>query len=308
MSFSQPWVLFLLLAPLGLAVWEARRRGVRVPMPVDHAATSARRFRPAMILAANLLPAVTLASAVILIAGPRRLGPPGQERVLTNIEICLDVSGSMSSPMATAPDGASRYKTAMSAIDYFTSKRSGDAMGLTIFGGSVVRWCPLTRDTSAIRNATPFLDPETLPSSLMSTRVGNALKFCHDVLVQQPDGDRLIVLLTDGFSSDLGGNMATHIGAELAADDVVVYAVHVGDGVPPQQLNEVVAPTGGEVFSATDLPALNAVFDHIDRMHRIRIRPTDRESIDFFGPFAWTLIGAAGLYGLSLLGVRYTPW
>lgn len=308
MTFAYPWVLLALMLPVLLVVWEVRRRGLRVRMPVDFVGVPRAKWMPRMLMVAGLIPALVLAGAVFVLAGPKRLGPPGQERVLTNIELCLDVSGSMSSPMSTAPDGASRYVTAMKAIEYFTKKREGDAMGLSIFGGDVVRWVPLTRDTSAIRNAAPFLDPDTLPSALMSTRVGHALRFCNDVLTQQPEGDRLVVLLTDGFSSDLDGGVATQVGMELAANNVVVQAIHVGDGAPPGQLSEVVSPTGGNVFSATSLGSLTAIFDHIDRMHKVRVQPTQREPIDFFGPFAWLMVGALGVHALCLMGARYTPW
>ena len=308
MTFSHPLVLLALMLPVLLVVWEIRRRGLRVRLPIDHAGVARARWTPRVLLAAGLLPAVVLVAVVLAMAGPKRLGKPGQERVLTNIELCLDVSGSMSSPMSSAPDGASRYATAMKAIDHFTRKREGDAMGLSIFGGDVVRWVPLTRDVAAIRNAAPFLDPDTLPSALLSTRVGHALRFCNDVLTQQPEGDRLVVLLTDGFSSDLEGGAGARIGMELAANGIVVHAIHVGDGAPPGQLSEVVSPTGGNVFSATSMGSLTSIFDHIDRMHKVRIQPTQREPIDFFGPFCWLALGALGMHTLCQFGLRYAPW
>jgi hypothetical protein len=138
--------------------------------------------------------------------------------------------------------------------------------------------------------------------------VGFALRFCNQVLSQQPEGDRLVILLTDGFSSDLNGGAATQVAGELMANNVVVHAIHVGDGAPPAQLSEVVTPTGGEVFSATNLGSLTGVFDHIDKMHKIKIKPTQREPIDYFWPLAMLGLGAVGLYTFSLMGVRYTPW
>lgn len=308
MTFTHPWVLLALMLPVLLVVWEARRRGTRVRLPIDYARARPPRFIPKVLLVASVLPPLVLAAVVILLAGPKRLGPPGQARVLTNIELCMDVSGSMAWPMATAPDGASRHKTAIKAIDHFTRRREGDAMGLTIFGGEVVRWVPLTRDIAAIRNAAPFIDPDTLPQVLKSTRIGHALRFCNDVLVQQPEGDRLVVLISDGESQDLGNGVAAEVGAQLAANDIVVHAIHVGDEAPPGQLTEVVTPTGGGVYSATNLNSLNAIFDHIDRMHKIRVKPTQREAIDFFGPFAWIALGGLALHTLCLFGLRYTPW
>ncbi len=308
MTFSNPWLLLLVAVPLALGFWEFRRRGSTVRLPLDYAITKPAKFLPGFLRTASLLPSVLLLVFILLMAGPRKIAPPAQERELTNIELCLDVSGSMSSIMATSPDGASRYKTAMAAIDHFTRKREGDAMGLTIFGVEVVRWCPLTRDTSAIRNATPFLDPETLPPALGGTRIGHALRFCRDVLTQQPEGDRLIILLTDGFSGDLSGGAAMQIGNELASDGIVIYAVNISDQAPHPELTTVVSPTGGEVFGANNLGSLTAVFDHIDKMHKFKTKPSQRKSIDFLWPFCALGLSGLVLQSLASLGLRYTPW
>jgi Ca-activated chloride channel homolog len=317
MSFAHPWVLLALLIPGAIIAWEALRTGGSgraVAVPIDHARVSRRARRipawvlPGLLTAASVVPAVILGAAVLLLAGPQRLGPPGQERVLTNIELVLDVSGSMSSPIGYARAGASRYTAAMDAINVFTSRRKGDAFGLTIFGGEVVRWVPLTKDLSAIRNATPFLSPETMPGPMGSTRVGHALEYARGILGKQEGGDRLIVLITDGFSSDLDGPNAGAIASALRAEGIVVHAINVGDGPAPDQLYSVVLPTGGRVFDARDQRSLASIFEHIDRMHPVRIKPKEREPVDFFTPIA--LAGAAllGVHGLCLMGFRYTPW
>ncbi|MGQ0627967.1 MAG: vWA domain-containing protein [Phycisphaerales bacterium] len=312
MNFANPWVLLLLLLPLGLGYFEMRRRGRTVALPFDHATPRRRIVLPALLRGFTLLPALLLALTITVLAGPKQLGPPGQERVLTNIEVCLDVSGSMSSPMGGGMAGGggdmSRYDAACRAIEEFTRRREGDACGLTIFGIEVVRWVPLTKDLAAIRNSTPFLNPESQPPQLGGTRVGHALRFCGGVLAQQPEGDRLIVLLTDGYSSDLDGGAASGIASELAGNGVVVHGIHVGNEAPPEQLNAVVSPTGGQVYSASNLQTLSGVFEHIDRMHRIRLKPTQREPIDFFSPFALSGLALSFLSMVSLLALRYTPW
>jgi len=305
MTFAHPWVLLALLIPAVLAAWEITRRGFVVHLPVDHTAQPPRAWRRRLITGANLLPALILAAAVVILAGPRRLGPPRGERILTNIEICLDVSGSMSSGLGS---GVSRYEAAMEAIQEFTDRRKGDAFGLTIFGGEVVKWVPLTKDVSAIQHATPFLDPMTLPPHLGSTRIGHALRFCTQSLAQQPEGDRLVILVSDGFSSDLSGGRATQIGYELAAESIVCHMINVGGGAARAQMYEVVAPTGGQVFSATDPAALDAIFAHIDSMQPVRVQQSAPEPVDFFTPAALAAAAALGLHALCLFGVRYTPW
>lgn len=308
LSFAHPWVLLLLLVPAAMAAWEVLRRGLRVPLPVDHRSHRPRRWMPRVLAAAAVLPALILAMVIVLLAGPQRMSPPKDERVLTNIEIVLDVSGSMSSPMSTGPAGGTRFTAAMSSIAEFCRMRKGDAYGLTAFGGEVVRWVPLTRDLSAIENAPKFLDPEQNPPHMMSTRVGHALKFTLGTLSQQPEGDRMIILLTDGFSSDLGGGEAGAIGQELRDNNIVVHAIHVGDGEAPAQLFEVVSPTGGRVFSANDPRSLLSIFGEIDQMQKIRLKPGQPEPIDFFGPFAAVCAALLGAHVLTLFGLRYTPW
>ena len=73
MSFARPWVLLLLIAPVLLVWWEWRRRGRPLVLPFDHARAKARSWLERAIKVANLLPALLLAIAVMLLAGPQRL-------------------------------------------------------------------------------------------------------------------------------------------------------------------------------------------------------------------------------------------
>src|SRR5207248_3209631 len=112
-------------------------------------------WRVALEVAASL-PAVLLAVALVLLAGPQRPGKPGTKRKLTNIEICLDISGSMTAKFGEG----SRYDAAMKSVEEFVDYCKGDAVGLTFFGNSVLHWVPLTADPSAIKCAPPFMRPE----------------------------------------------------------------------------------------------------------------------------------------------------
>ena len=229
---------------------------------------------------------------------------PRSVRELTNIELCLDVSGSMSSGLG---DGT-RYEAAMAAIDDFTSEREGDAFGLTIFGNEVLRWVPLTRDLSAIKNAPPFLHPHKLPRHFGGTEIGKGLLFCRDTLTEQAEGDRMIILLSDGYSADLGGDRANEVATELYDAGIVLYSIHMGSGDAPQQMYDVTLPTGGEVFAVDNPAGLKAVFGHIDSMQPVRLVPSRTENVDDFGIAALVGLAALGLWVLTLIGVRYTPW
>ena len=72
--------------------------------------------------------------AILIYCRPLRQAEPKQERSLTNIELVLDVSGSMTSPFGNG----SRYDASIAAMNEFTSRRKGDAFGLAIFGNEVL--------------------------------------------------------------------------------------------------------------------------------------------------------------------------
>jgi hypothetical protein len=50
------------------------------------------------------------------------------------------------------------------------------------------------------------------------------------------------------------------------------------------------------------------VFQRIDRMQPVRMKPAARQNVDFFTPFAAIGLALLGIYQFTLLGLRYTPW
>lgn len=304
MSFAYPLILLVLVLPLLMATWEWTRRGPNLVLPFDHANVRSGRLLGRFVAMANLLPALLLAVTILVLAGPQRLSNEERERELTNIQFCLDVSGSMTSPFGEA----TRYDAAMEAINQFTTFRKGDAFGLTIFGNEVLHWVPITKDVSAIRLATPFLRPERMPTFFGGTQIGKALEECRKVLINRPEGDRMIILVTDGFSYDLGNGRALEVATQLAKDKIVVYTIQVANEPLPDEMRTIASLTHGETFAAGDPAALGTVFNHIDQMQAARFKPPTRDFADLFAPFALVGLIATGLHVLTLLGLRYTPW
>jgi Ca-activated chloride channel homolog len=151
MTFLYPWALLFLCVPV-LLFWTVIGRRPGVVMPFDHQSHGSRgrwlRWG--------------LGMAIVMLARPQMLKQPRAERLLTNVQICMDVSGSMS---------GGRYRMASKAITDFTTAREGDAFGLTLFGSHQIRWIPLTKDLKAIRNAMPFADPERQPIHMSGTAI-----------------------------------------------------------------------------------------------------------------------------------------
>lgn len=303
-SFSQPWLLLLLVVPAALAMWVWFGSHHLIVLPFDHGRQRQGKPLRAIVNLAEMLPAVLLAVAIFILAGPLQLSEPKEKRVLTNIEFCVDISGSMT---ASFGDG-SRYDASMKAIDDFLDYREGDAFGLTFFGHNVLHWAPLTSDTSALRCAPPFMRPEKVPPWFGGTKIGKALLACREVLVQREEGDRMIVLVSDGSSADLYGDAADQIARKLTESNVVVYAVHIADSEIPDPVIAITSNTGGEVFNPGDPEALQRVFQQIDKMQMTRIEKAGAETMDNFLPFCVAGLSVLGMCTFSLFGLRYTPW
>ena len=305
-AFAYPAVLLLLVIPALIVMWVWRRVGGEVALPMDHAQHASGKGWKILINIAESLPALLLAIIIVVLAGPQRMGVPHSRRALTNIEFCVDVSGSMT---ASFGDGT-RYDASMAAINDFLSYREGDAFGLTFFSDIAMKWVPLTNDVSAFSCAPPFMNPsKRLPKGLGGgTQIAKALRECRKTLVQRETGDRMIILVSDGYSSDLSGGNDMAIAKQMVADGIVVYGVHVADGGVPDEIVNLIAMTGGEVFNPGDKAALQGVFKRIDEMQQAEMERGNAEMLDNFFPFCVTALSVLGTCVLSLFGLRYTPW
>ena len=273
-------------------------------VPFDYSPASGSRWVRGLVGFFDSLPAVVLSTVVMILAGPQRWDEPRSQKVLTNIEFCVDVSGSMT---ASFGDG-NRYDASMRAINEFLDFRSGDAFGLTFFGNAVLHWVPLTTDVSAFRCAPPFMRPSQIPSWFGGTEIGKALMACRSILTKREDGDRMIILVSDGSSSDLAGDRASEIARDLKKDNIVVYAVHVASFDPPDPIVEITSYTGGEVFNPGDPGALARVFETIDGMQETKMEMARADAIDDYEPWCLAGIGLLGLYVIGTFLFRYTPW
>ncbi len=302
--FRHPSALFFLVLPAGLLLWTWNRAGRSVVLPFDHAGGSSGAWIGFFLRLFESIPALLLAIVCVLFAGPQAWEAPRSKRVLTNIQFCVDVSGSMTAKFGEGD----RYEASMVAINQFLDYRTGDAFGLTFFGNSVLHWVPVTTDISAFRCAPPFMRPQNLPNWFGGTEIAKALMACRKVLIEREEGDRMIILVSDGYSSDLGNGNDEAIARDLLRDNIVVYTVHIAEGAIPDPIVRIASLTGGEAFKPEDTDGLKRVFERIDKMQKTRMEKSQAEATDDLRP--WCLAGLglilAGL--LALFGLRYTPW
>lgn len=302
--FGRPWALLLLVVPIVLVLFAWNRRGRRVVLPFDHARGGGGRILLSVLRFGESLPALALAVAILLLASPQVLSAPKAKRALTNIQFCVDISGSM---MAKFGSGT-RYDGAMAALNQFLDYRTGDAFGLSFFGNSVLHWVPLTSDVSAFRCAPPFMRPENVPAWFGGTEIGKALMACREVLVAREEGDRMIILITDGMSSDLMAGRDVEIARRMRSDNIVVYAVNIQEREAPGEVVTIARTTGGDVFNVLDPMTLEQVFRKIDAMQKTKIEKGAAEYVDDFWPLCVIGLGLLGAWLLLQLGLRHTPW
>ena len=311
--FARPWMLLLLALPVLHLYWVWQRQSGRFAMPFDsdHSdpLSKPRRLGSGWIMRALLgvgesMPALLMAVAILLISLPQQLAAPKEKRALTNIQFLVDISGSMTAQFGSG----TRYDASMKAINEFLDFRSGDSFGLTFFGNNYLHWVPLTNDPSAFRNSLPFMRPENNVPGFGGTEIGKAVLGAREVLTYREDGDRMIILVTDGFSSDLSGGAEMEIAKRLRRDNIKLFAVNIQEAEARGEIINLARTTGGEVFNPGDTNALKGVFSAIDEMTKTELEQATAELVDWFVPFAIAGLSVLGVFLLFLLGWRYTPW
>jgi Ca-activated chloride channel family protein len=264
-TFSHPgWLPAGFLACLGL-LWMWRRYDAR-----QHAALARfvsahlreqltqsvsigrRRAQRGLMLAA-------LALLFVALAGPL-VGYRWEEISRRGIEIVIavDTSRSMSTP-DVKPDRLTRAKL---AIDDFTNKLDGDAVGLVAFAGSAFLVCPITLDYGAFHESLSAIDVNTIPRG--GTNITSAIREAQDALRRRPGSDKILVLVTDG--EDLEGDALIAARAAAQADGMKIYTIGVGTAqgdLIPLSMSEgrgfVKDESGDFVKSRLDEPALKAI-------------------------------------------------
>ncbi len=304
--FANPWMLLTLIVPIVLAVYW-RGADAAVPFPFDNVSHRSNRILSFALSAAHTLPLGVLFIASLILAEPQTLQTPEAQRKMTHIQICLDVSGSMSA------DDPPRYTHAQAAIDAFTLARDGDAMGLILFSDIQARLVPVTEDLAAIRSLLPLVDPQKTPGFMGGgTMIAAALRFTTAVMQAESlslTGDRVIILVSDGQSADLGPGDQHEVASLLYDAGIKLFYLHIAQNEPPQQeVIDIARSTGGQAYTSSDRDGTLDVFRQIDRLTRSEFETLASRHVDGFRPFGVALLAVCGMHALSMFRLRYTPW
>lgn len=315
MTFAWPW-MFLLL-PLPWLVWKflppaAPGAALRLPQPVLLPSEAKHRsVRRPRILLAGLAWMLLVCAA----ARPQQLAPP---QAITHsgraLMLAVDCSGSMAiEDMRFGNSVVSRFAAVKAIAQRFIEMRSGDDVGLILFGTQAYLLTPLTFDVDAVAKQ---MSGAAVGLAGRETAIGDAITLAVKHLAALPVRARVLVLLTDGVNT--AGSVAPLDAAKLAkAAGVRIYTIGVGsetqsvnvfgmqlsapdNALDVQVLTHIADETGGRFFRAADGDELAAAYRTIDALEPLAtghslLRP-DHEW------YPWPL-GLALLLGWTLL-----PW
>ena len=278
-AFAWPWALVLLPLP-----WLARRLlppgapadgpALRVPDAGRFASLSpdgvAVRRRPSPWLIAMWV-ALTLA-----VMRPQTLGEPvpvapsGRDLMLA-----IDISGSMAEQDLYAGNRrATRMAVVREVAKRFVERRTGDRIGLVMFGTQAYVQTPLTTDHRSVQH---FLDEATVGLARRDTAIGDAIGLSVKRLRETDADTRVLVLLTDGENS--AGVVQPLEAARVAAvSGIRIHTIGVGSESPGAMagmrrpridegtLKRISAATGGQFFRARNRQELEEIYAAIDEI------------------------------------------
>ncbi|CEK12094.1 vWA domain-containing protein [Legionella hackeliae] len=312
-QLALPWVLFFL--PLPLLIWLLLPKAhVKLPaalkVPFFNAVMTIVDQKKHAFAAQAQIGLLTLIWSLLLFAaaGPRWIGEPQPlEREGRNIMLVLDLSGSMELPdMILHGRPVNRLAVVKHTAEEFVRRRTGDRIGLILFGARAYLQTPLTYDRQSVLLR---LDDATVGLAGQTTSIGDALGLAVKRLQDVPEKGRMIILLTDGANNS--GVLAPLKAAELAKlDNIKVYTIGLGSESDPRALGnvflnmnassdldedtlqEVAKITGGRYFRATDVQSLNAIYETINQLETIvQEEATIRPQHDYYPwPLAFALI------------------
>ena len=287
-EFARLWAFALL--PLPVLAWHLlpprpARAAVRLPGSVWQylSAVSATGRRSMQVMPPGLLlRGIGWIMLVVALSGPflqgaRLLPPTGRD-----VMLAVDLSASMSERLKAKADVEETTIAAVRRlIDAFLVDRQGDRVGLIGFASEAYLIVPMTFDTSAISQ---LLGEISIGLPGRRTDLGQAIGLAVRVLRPLPEGERVLIVLSDGQTN--AGDVSARDVAELARDaGIVVHAIGMIDGKSDDSespLRMAAEITGGRYFPADSATAL------LDAQRAInRLTPVARSDDRLIRDLSW---------------------
>ena len=236
-----------------------------------------------------------------------------------DLMLAVDISGSMRIEDMQVGQSLVRRLDAVKQVGTdFISRRSGDRLGLILFGSNAYVQSPLSFDTATVER---FLLEAQIGFAGTETAIGDAIGLAVKRLRERPAESRVLILLTDG--QDTASSVAPVDAAKLAASlGIRIYTIGIGADtlslpgifgssfgsrrVNPSaeldeaSLQEIAELTGGQYFRARNPQELVNIYRIMDQLE-----PVEQSSTLYRPRQALGYLPLLGAIALSfLLAVR----
>jgi Ca-activated chloride channel family protein len=203
-----------------------------------------------------------------------------------DLMLAVDASHSMEAMDFTVNNAqVTRMAVLKGVLNKFIANRTGDRVGLIIFGSHAYTMAPMTYDLHGVRRQ---LDDVVPNIAGQGTAMGDAIGLGVKKLRERPQGSRVLILVADGDNN--AGTIPPSDAARLAAQSGIrIYTIGVGStrasvpiiengrlisrddlGMDEKVLRDIAAITNGAYFRATDTRALEEIYRRIDELEKTR--------------------------------------
>lgn len=302
MALPLPWIIQWMLPPV------RNEEGSILILPFAEELFDLPSARPGYRHRSEIPPLMLAAWVLLVIAATRPVleGEPIEQSVTgRDLMLAVDLSGSMEvEDFVLDARKVDRLTATKSVAGDFIDRRVGDRIGLILFGENAYLQAPLTFDRKTVHT---LLDESVIGLAGDRTAIGDAIGLAIKRLKGNPEGQRVLILLSDGANT--AGNVAPNKAAEIAAKaGLKIYTIGIGADEmivrdllgtrkvnPSQDLDEttmrgIAEVTQGRYFRARDLEELEDIYRLLDELE-----PIERDK-RYFRPeselFPWPLSAA----------------
>lgn len=241
-----------------------------------------------------------------------------------DLMLSIDISPSMKEQDLTLNNqNVTRLMVVKDVVSEFISQRTGDRVGLILFGSEPYIQAPLTFDTKTVHT---LLDEAYLGMAGQATAIGDAIALGVKRLRNRPENSRVMILMSDGANT--AGEIPPEKAAQLAAqENIKIYTIGIGademlkrtlfitQRVNPsadldeEMLTDIALTTGGQYFRARDTDSLQEIYSEINKLEPIELdKKTYRPSKAlYFWFLTASLILYAGLFAHKVLKQSFSP-
>lgn len=205
-----------------------------------------------------------------------------------DLMLAVDISGSMKvEDMLQGQTQVPRLAVVKQVGADFITRRSGDRLGLILFGSNAYVQSPLSFDTTTVKR---FLQEAQIGFAGQDTAIGDAIGLAVKRLKERPAESRVLILLTDGQDT---ASSVRPLDAALLAKNLGIRIYTIGIGAdrmtlpglfgssfgsrqvnPSAELDEsglqkIADITGGQYFRARNPQELATIYQLLDQLEPV---------------------------------------